>query len=49
MKVLTLKIHQAAEKICSFFLIYILIYENDRGKEEQGNIMDGNKILFEKE
>jgi len=44
-----LKIHQAAEKNCSFFLIYILIDEKDRGKEEKGNITDGNKILFEKE
>lgn len=49
MKVFTLKVHQAAEKICSFFLIYILIYENGRRKEEQGNFTDGNKILFEKE
>ena len=44
-----MKIHQAAEKICSFFLIYILIYENDTGKEDKGNIMDGDKILYEKE
>ena len=44
-----MKIHQAAEKICSFFLIYVLKDEKDRRKEEQGNITDGDKILFEKE